>query len=319
VVAAVAKRAKAKSTTAKPLWIVLTPSVDHEAWLKALLRTAADCGRELVSFWTTPEPRAKDSPPVLYVTHDAALLAEVDPADVVVIMPQPETAAETTAELYDLYPPYSVFHASLLLARAVALGKGARILTAEQLSRKPARIELFPGVIVEPPEAERGTPRPAVSVALGMYRLGRPRPGTTVTWSERLFTYDPKSFVEGEPLGVLDVTGRPRTLFYGPYLALPPGRWNIVIRFAVDDFAAGHELRFDWGLAGDFISQTESPRTGGVYEVEMTHNVTEVGPWQFRVLLMEGAFEGRMTFLGGIVTLLPDEDLGRAALDDQSD
>lgn len=308
MVATAVKRTKAKSSTAKPLWIVLTPSVDHEAWLKALLRTAADCGRELVSLWSVPEPRATNAPPVLYVTHDAALVTQADPADVVAIMPQPETAAETTADLYDLYPPFSVFHASLLLARAVALGKDARILTAEQLSRKPARIELFPGVIVEPPEAERGTPRPAVSVALGMYRLGRPRPGTTVTWSERLFTYDKNSCVEDAPLGVLDVTGRPRTLLYGPYLALPPGRWKANVRFAIDNDAAGRELRFDWGLGGDFVSHTELPGTGGVYEVEVHHTVDEVGPWQFRVLLMEGAFDGRLTFQGGIVTMMGEYD-----------
>jgi hypothetical protein len=308
VVAAATKRKRPRSTTAKPLWIVLTPSVDHEAWLKCLLRTASDCGRDLVSFWTTPEPRAADDPPVLYVTHDAALVTHVDPADVVVIMPQPETAAETTADLYDLYPPFSVFHASMLLARAVALSKKARILTAEQLSRKPVRVELFPGVVVEPPEAERGSPRPAVSAALGMYRLGRPRPGTTVNWSERLFTYDPKSCVDEAPLGVLDVTGRPRTLLYGPYLALPPGRWRVNVRFAIDDDAAGHEMRFDWGPGSDFISQSETPNAGGVYEVEVDHTVDEVGAWQFRILLMEGAFEGRLTFQGGIVTMLDEED-----------
>lgn len=308
VVATAVRKRKARSTTAKPLWIVLTPSVDHEAWLRALVKTAAAADRELVSTLVQPEPRHPEAPPVLYVTHDGLVAADADPADVVVIMPQPETAAETTADLYDLYPPFSMYHASLLLARAAALGQSARILTAQQLSRSPASIELFPGLVVQPPVAERGTPRPAVSVAFGMYRMGRPRPGTSVSWSERLFTFDQKAFVEGNPIGVLDVTGRPRTLLYGPFIALPPGRWGATMRFAIDESAAGHELRFDWGPGGDFVSQSAVPAAGGIYEIELEHTVSEVGSWQFRILLMEGAFEGQMTFQGGTVTRLPDAE-----------
>lgn len=298
----------ARGGLAPALWVVLTPSVDHEAWLKALARTAGEAGRELVNAFVPPPPRQAGEPPVLYVTHDAALVEQVDPAEIVVIMPQPETAPQMTAELCGLEPPFDVFHASMLLARATALGPEARILTAEQLVRKPARVELFPGIAVAPPMAERGSPQLAVSIALGMYRLGRPAVGTQVQWSERLFTYDERSCVRGEPHGVLDVTGRPRTLIYGPYLALPPGLWKAVMRFAVDDDAAGHELRFDWGIGADFISQSEVPSSGGIYEVEMQHHVAEVGAWQFRILLMEGAFEGRLTFQGGHVTRLPDDD-----------
>jgi hypothetical protein len=308
VVAAAAKRRSTSTSPAKDLWIVLTPSVDHEAWLRALVTAAEAAGRELVSTLVQPEPRPAKAPPALYVTNDALVAAGADPANVVVIMPQPETAAETTADLYDLYPPFSMYHASLLLARAAALGPSARILTAQQLSRGPANIELFPGVVVQPPVAERGTPRPAVSVAFGMYRLGRPRPGTSVSWSERLFTYDQKSFVEGAQIGDLDVTGRPRTLLYGPFIALPPGRWGAKMRFAIDDDAAGHELRFDWGPGSDFVSQAAVLAAGGVYEIEVEHAVSDVGSWQFRILLMEGAFEGRMTFQGGTVTRLQDDE-----------
>lgn len=300
------RRKKATSASVDPLWIVLTPSVDHEAWLKALLKAAMSVGRELVSVMAPPGPRSRDLPPVLYVTPDASLVADADPSTVVVIMPQPETAAEATGLLYSLHLPHSMFHASMLLARATALDPKARILTASQLSRNPPSIELFPGLDVEPPVAERGPSRPAVAGALGLFRTGRPQVGTTVAWSERLFTYDGKSCIDGAPIGVLDVTGRPRTLLYGPYFTLTPGRWKTVMRFAVDDDAAGHEFRFDWGLGSDFVSQSATPAGGGIYEIELEHAVSELGPWQFRILLMEGAFEGHMTFQGGHITRLPD-------------
>lgn len=294
-----------------PLWIVLTPSVDHEAWLKALSKTAANAGRDLVSVSMPPEPRPPKAKPVLYVTDDAAWVADVDPSSVVAIIPQPETAAEMTAALYDMYLPHSMFHASILLAKATNLDPRTRVLTAHQLARNPERIELFPGIVVEPPIAERGSPRPAVATALGMYRLGRPQPRTKVTWSEKLFTYDAKSCIEGAPLGVLDVTGRPRTLLYGPYLALPAGHWKATMRFGIDADAASHELRFDWGHATDFVSQNVTPDAPGIYEIEIDHAVDALGLWQFRILLMEGAFEGRLTFQGGSVERL--EALEQAA------
>lgn len=302
MVATAAKRKRPRSTTAKPLWIVLTPSVDHEAWLEALSRAASNSGRELVQVWIKPEPDAAREKPVLYVTHDAAVAEDANPADVVVIMPQPETAAEKIADLYDLYLPHSMYTASMFLSKAMVLGPETRTLTAHQLARNPKQIELFPGLVVEPPAQELGQARPAVSTALSMYRLGRPQPGLTVAWSERLFVYDPNSCVEDAELGMLDISGRPRTLLFGPFLVLPPGRWKALMRFAVDEAAAQYPFRFDWGLATEYIDQTITPGEAGVYEIELDHTVEELGYWQFRVVLLQGAFDGRFMFQGGSVT-----------------
>ncbi len=301
VVAAAARKDREKRPMVKPLWVVLTPSVDHEGWLKALAQTADQSGREFSQLWVKPEPRATSLPPALYVTHDAAVVEDADPADVVVIMPQPETAAEKIAELYDLYLPHSMYTASMFLSKAAALGTQTRMLTAHQLARNPKQIELFPGVIVEPPLPERGQTRPAVSTALSMYRLGRPQPGLTVSWSERLFVYEPKSCVEGAQLGMLDISGRPRTLVFGPFLALPPGRWKAIMRFAIDEPATQYPFRFDWGLATDYVEETVTPVEPGVYEIELEHAVEELGYWQFRVVLSQGAFDGKLMFQGGTV------------------
>lgn len=295
-----------KAALVDTVWIVLTPSVDHEAWLKALSKTAASIGREMIVATTPLDVADGLGQPGLFVTCDAGLISGIDPSTVAVIMPQPETAAEMTAALYDTQPPQSLFHASLLLARAVSLDDGVRLITAEQLARNPETVELMPGVVVHPPIAERGKPQPAVAVALGLYRQGKPRPGTTVTWSEQIFAYDPRSCIEGSPLGVLDISGRPRTLLYGPYLALPAGRWKSTMRFSIDQDGATHELRFDWGLDTDFVSKSVTPGHSGIYEIEIEHTVAELGLWQFRILVMQGVFEGHMTFLGGVVTLLDD-------------
>lgn len=310
-------RAARNADRADPHWVVLTPSVDHEAWLRALAKAAADQGRALA---TVSDPRQTDDPkqgPSLFVTHDAALLVGVDPARVTIIMPQPETAAEATAVLLGLEQPHDAFHASLLLTRALSFPEPARLFSAAQLSRNPETIELFPGFDVRPPVAERGVPRKAVAVAFSMYRQGRPEVGTTAFWSEPLFIYDTRACIEGAPAGVLDISGRSRTLVYGPYLALPSGRWKAVVRFSIDAGGAKQPLRFDWGLAGDFVSQTVTPGAPGVYEIELeqshdpatTSIATSVADlWQFRIIVMQGVFDGFMTFHGVSVTRLADPE-----------
>lgn len=295
------------TTTAGPRWIVLTPSVDHEAWLTALSGTAGDHGCTLEMVAAHADPDAPDLENRWFVTHDAALVDRIDPSRVTVIVPQPETAAQATGALYGIDPPHDAFHASLLLARAMSVGPAARLFSAADLARNAEQIELFKGVYMRPPVAERGSPVPVVAVALGMFRFGRPGVGSQAIWSERLFIFDTRSCIDEAPPGVLDVSGRPRTLVYGPYLALPPGRWKAVMRFSLDEEAATNELRFDWGHAGDFISQTVTAGAPGIYEIEMVHAI--MGPaeaWQFRILLMQGAFDGRMTFQGGSVQKLPD-------------
>lgn len=292
-----------------PRWIVLTPSVDHEAWLKALSNAATSHGVTLCSVFEPPNPAATPPGPALYVTADAALAQGTDSRSVAILMPQPETAAEAVGALYAMHPPHSVFHATVLLSRAVSVNPGARLFTGEALARNPEQIEPFPGFIVRPPIPERGSPKPAVSAALALFRRGRPAVGETVDWSERLFIYDPKSCVDDAPIGLLDISGRPRTLLYGPYLALPIGRWKAVMRFGIDADGASHELRFDWGVASDFVAQAETPGRPGVYEIALTHSVTTCDDlWQFRILVLQGVFEGRMTFHGGSVTRVPDEE-----------
>lgn len=81
------------------------------------------------------------------------------------------------------------------------------------------------------------------------------------------------------------------------------------MRFAVDGAAARYPLRFDWGLATDYVDQIVTPDDAGVYEIELDHAVTDIGYWQFRVILTQGAFDGRLIFQGGTITRLetPEE------------
>jgi hypothetical protein len=74
------------------------------------------------------------------------------------------------------------------------------------------------------------------------------------------------------------------------------------MRFAVDKAGAGYPFRLDWGLATDYVDEIVTPSDTGLYEIELDHTVDEIGYWQFRVVLMQGAFDGRFIFQGGTVT-----------------
>lgn len=286
----------------RPRWIVLTPSVDDAAWRGAIAEAAARAGLRSIDA-SGPHVDLSDRSCV-YVTDDASVALAAQGSEIVAIMPEPETAPEAVAEKYETPAPHDVMQASLLLARAAAIAPQHPIVTATDLSRRPAMLRLFGELDVKPPPSVAEVSRhPAVAAAFSVYRHGGSSGVGETPWSERLFHYDEKAARNWAAPGHLDVTGRPRILVYGPYLALPKGRWRVRARFAADDAASRHEFRLDWGTPTDFTSLPVNLSKGGVYEGELDHVWSQSEAAELRLLLMEGAFEGRLHFLGA--TILP--------------
>lgn len=285
-------------------WIVLTPSVDDDAWRRAIAHAAEAAGLEAI-LSPLPDSSRFGEAGLVFVTDDADVALAARPAAVTAIVPEPETAPDAVALRHSLSAPADMLHASLLLARAIALAPGHRVVTAAELGVHPAMVQVFDDLAVIPPRsAAEVTRRPAVAAALRLYRDDGTIPAVAVRWSEQLFQYDEKASRAPGGAGQLDITGRPRILVYGPYLALPPGKWGIQVELAVDPSAARHELRLDWGTPTEFISTTLRCNQGGVYGVEMEHSWSLAGPAELRLLLMEGAFDGMVKFFGATLIRL---------------
>lgn len=290
-----------RGTLPRARWIVLTPSIDDDAWRLAIIQAAEAAGLEAFVAPVLETPRF-DDPNLVVVTDDADVALAADPSAVVAILPEPETAPDAVALKHAISAPADAWHASLLLARAVGLADAHRVVAAADLAGRPDFIQVFDDLRVVPPRSKAEVSRrPAIAAAFRVYREGASVGAMDVCWAEPLFHYDEKAARRWETPGQLDITGRPRILVYGPYLALPRGRWRIRVKIALDEEAAKREFRLDWGTPVDFSSKALNFKRGGIYAVEIEHAWSHSEPAELRLLLMEGAFDGRVHFLGAML------------------
>lgn len=287
-------------------WIVLTPSADDAGWRAAIGEAAAAAGLTLIDA-RLPGGDPAD-PHCVFITEDADVAVAAQPSALVAIVPEPETAPEAIAEVYDLQRPADRWHASLLLARATGLSEDHSVVTASDLARKPSLIRLFGDMEVVPPRSiAEASRRPAVAGAFAMYRNRYLADSSPIPWSEKLFAYDERASRDWPEWGVMDTTGRPRILVWGPYVALPPGLWRAVIRFVVDDTAAGRQFRFDWGTQAACASEYVTPGRPGTYEITLDWLFEKAEAAEMRLILMEGSFMGTVMFQGVTVQRIPSQ------------
>ncbi|WP_349685094.1 hypothetical protein [Brevundimonas aurifodinae] len=292
-----------------PQWIILTPSADDEAWREAIASAVSEAELTFVDADRLSDAGREPAYNEVWLTEDALLPRQFGQKPIVVFMPRPDTAPEAVADARGTYAPHSVWQASLLLARAVDQGaEGALVVSGNQLNHiRERRFSLTDWLSIQPPRAGDVVPvRPAVRTALSLFADGAPQPGLEAVWSERIFQYDERAARDWDAAGQLDVTGRPRILVYGPYLALPAGVWRAKVRFAVDEQACKREFRIDWGTPADFQSTSVSPNAPGVYEIELEHVWPDSAMAEIRLWIMEGAFDGRLDFLGATVAYVSE-------------
>jgi len=280
-------------------WIVLTPSADDAAWRREIGRAVKAAGLRLVAASTNAGTGDDIGLDVIMITDDAARALASDATTIVAIMPEPESAPDAVAEIYHLHTPQNVWHSSTLLARAMALADEHSIITASDLAKRPRLLRLFGLIELIPPSSiAEVSKRPAVAAAFNIYRNPAGGDGIPVPWSERLFMYDEKAARNWPDWGILDITGRPRMLVWGPYLALPQGLWRAVIRFGVDQTAAGHQYRIDWGTRAACVSEHVTPGRAGMYEIQLEWLFEEADAAEIRLILTEGSFMGTVIFQG---------------------
>lgn len=289
-------------------WLVLTPSVDQAAWRREIERVASDAGFTVISLEDDPSLTALyDTPDVLVLTDDASepLKAGVAAERIAAVVPDPGSAYEMLEDRSGIIAPHSVWYASTLLAKALELAPLHQVISASDLARRPQSIRLFDRLTIAPPQSGAEHPRrPAVRAAFAIYDSPA-GPEQPVHWADRLFTYDERASRDAVDWGVLDITGRPRLLVYGPYLALPRGMWRACIRFGVDKDAASHQYRVDWGTRTACVSEYVNPGAPGIYEIELDFEWTATDAAEIRLILTEGSFMGTLLFMGITVERSP--------------
>jgi hypothetical protein len=110
----------------------------------------------------------------------------------------------------------------------------------------------------------------------------------------------PSAFLSGNgpcPEAV-DVTGRARYLFYGPYAALGPGRWRATVFLHLCPDAARRPLAVQFGAEPDYTTLDLPFGVPGNHRVDLEHSLREGDAAQVRLWLKKAAFHGEVRLIG---------------------
>ncbi len=197
-------------------------------------------------------------------------------------------------------------NASAILAPLADLPSNSTILTETELSERVS-VEILPGVWADVPPAPPPLPdvkdSEAVIAAMRLYELRPKTAAAPVEWPPEFFLTTESKTVEADGLKIIDLTGSPRPVVWGPHFYMPSGRWEIRLRFAVDQNASGRAFSFEWGDLSDYTSLKATPGVAGVYEVVLEHEWTKPSVAEMRISVTEGVFDGTLTFGGATVAL----------------
>lgn len=149
-----------------------------------------------------------------------------------------------------------------------------------------------------------------ITQALGGLRvhLEQPAPGD-VSWPRQCFLSGDKPSTTA-PVAV-EVTGRARIIFYGPYLHLPRGRWKVRGLMGFSKDIRGMPFTIEVASTELLGRARIFAERGGIFDFEFEANVTAPHePIEVRTMSEQGAIEGHM----GLVSIdfkewsaLPDD------------
>lgn len=282
----------------QPLRILFTPSLREGYWLHVIHAEAAARGLSVANF-------GEGEADILLahaIGHDEALAQTA--GDWIILADSPEAALSICAAALEEAPAgrQSWLAANHRLAPAALLaGRGSRVF-----DMGAARLDLPRlGPIEMPFEIPVQTPPAAPQ--LGLYaRLPIPV-GAASVWPADLFNYplgdDPTG---GEPQ--IDLTGRARTLMFGPYATLPPGRWRATVKVMVDPEGGWTPLWFDWGAQDNMTVHEETIHEAGVYSLSLDGGWDRPTEVQMRAVLTQPVFQGRFEMLECRVERLDDAE-----------
>lgn len=280
---------RAASATAR--WIVVPPIQYQAVWRSAVAKAVEAAGLRLHDLDAAPETAPFNDPNVVILTSDAnqVVLAGA-PVDAVAGL-----MADSGIRIgHGDEAPHDLQAVTALLGR-IGLLPPERIFRSDDFNAGP--VEILKGVKLQRPGLPAQTPlsarAKAVIDAVALLDPAQPR----AIWAPELFNYDSRT-APGGTQGQLDLTGRPRFLITGPYIVMPAGRYRTTYQLSFDEKGSRPRFRVDWGGIEDYASEEFVPGRPGAFKITQEYLWAEAAPCELRIIVMEGVFEGRMTFSG---------------------
>lgn len=123
------------------------------------------------------------------------------------------------------------------------------------------------------------------------------QPGrASASWPRESFIFADDPYTPMPDL--LDITGRPRVLIYGPYENLGPGRWRARIEFELLEEAGLGHFMVEFGYVLTWAHVKFRGSGPGRYAVEVDHDLQEATRMEIRFTLMKAALHGGLRLLG---------------------
>jgi hypothetical protein len=157
---------------------------------------------------------------------------------------------------------------------------------------------------------DEGAPGGAGSMfdrALSIY--GAPIPGSAPSawWDRGLFKWGDHPEEICPP--AIDVTGLPRVLAFGPWVALPAGAWRADVEFDLCEQAARRSYRVGFGADQVTSEVAVGPLQPGRNVVSITHHFDAVAHAWLGIWVARAAFHGEMRFAGATITRVEPVEL----------
>jgi hypothetical protein len=143
--------------------------------------------------------------------------------------------------------------------------------------------------------------------------------GPEKLWWDRSIFSSSEDMGEGSCPPVIDVTGRARTLVYGPNLVLAPGVWRATTFVHLSPDAARRRMTVQFGTETDHAIVGLPLGVPGDHEVELTLIMHDAEQVQIQLCLKKAAFHGEVRFAGASVERItnpPPTTLDRASVED---
>ena len=117
-----------------------------------------------------------------------------------------------------------------------------------------------------------------------------------ITWERDLFLIDGDPEERAAASRPVDITGRPRFLIYGPYIALPPGPWSATIALGFSEGARENSYIVDVVADRPLANVRIEPGNQSSAEVDLHFSINEPldDPIVIRIMNERAAFDGRL-------------------------
>ncbi len=114
-------------------------------------------------------------------------------------------------------------------------------------------------------------------------------------------------------VGSIDLTGPARFIYYGPYFALPRGRWRADLVLEVSDCLSDNQIAIDV-VAGVVLAALKAKLPAqGVYGCEIQFEIRDPSnPVEIRLQLLTGAIEGLLMLRSVHLTRIASLDWRRS-------